>query len=61
MDSSLFFGGSVLAAVLAGSVSLFAPCIFVEGAPFSYGRLSERKLRRELERRPGPHVSSTDG
>lgn len=26
MDSSLFFGGSVVAAVVAGSVSLFAPC-----------------------------------
>jgi len=26
MDSSLFFGGSVVAAVVAGSVALFAPC-----------------------------------
>lgn len=26
MDTSLFFGGSVVAAVIAGSVSLFAPC-----------------------------------
>lgn len=26
MDSGLFFGGSVVAAVVAGSVSLFAPC-----------------------------------
>lgn len=26
MDSSLFFGGSVVAALIAGSVSLFAPC-----------------------------------
>lgn len=26
MDSSLFFGGSVVAAMVAGSVSLFAPC-----------------------------------
>lgn len=26
MDSGLFFGGSVVAAVIAGSVSLFAPC-----------------------------------
>ncbi|MGI9020887.1 MAG: cytochrome c biogenesis CcdA family protein [Solirubrobacterales bacterium] len=26
MDSSLFFGGSVVAAAVAGSVSLFAPC-----------------------------------
>jgi len=33
-----------------GSI-LFAPGVFVAGEPFSYGRLSERKLRRELERR----------
>lgn len=26
MDSSVFFGGSVVAAVIAGSVALFAPC-----------------------------------
>ena len=26
MDTSLFFGGSVLAAVVAGSIALFAPC-----------------------------------
>lgn len=26
MDTSLFFGGSVVAAMVAGSVSLFAPC-----------------------------------
>jgi glutaredoxin len=31
---------------------LFAPGVFIDGAPFSYGRLSERKLRRQLERRP---------
>lgn len=30
---------------------LFAPGIFVDGEPFSYGRPSERKLRRALERR----------
>lgn len=30
---------------------LFPPGVFVDGEPFSYGRLSERKLRRELERR----------
>ncbi len=29
---------------------LFPPGIFLDGQPFSYGRLSERKLRRELER-----------
>ena len=26
MDSSLFFGGSIIAAVVAGSLALFAPC-----------------------------------
>lgn len=30
---------------------LFAPGILLDGELFSYGRLSERKLRRELERR----------
>ena len=45
LDSS---EGRELAA--AGGI-LFAPGIFLDGAPFSYGRLSERKLRRELERR----------
>ena len=32
---------------------LFPPGIFVDGDPFSYGRPSERRLRRELERRIG--------
>lgn len=32
---------------------LFPPGIFLDGKPFSYGRLSEKKLRRELERRMG--------
>jgi Glutaredoxin-like domain (DUF836) len=32
---------------------LFPPGILVDGEPFSYGRLSERKLRRELDRRLG--------
>jgi len=30
---------------------LFPPGVFLDGAPFSYGRLSERRLRRELRRR----------
>jgi|SRR5450755_1677787 hypothetical protein len=30
---------------------LFPPGILIDGEPFSYGRLSERKLRRELDRR----------
>ncbi len=32
---------------------LFPPGILIDGEPFSYGRLSERKLRRELDRRSG--------
>ncbi len=32
---------------------LFPPGIFLDGEPFSYGRPSERRLRRELERRLG--------
>ena len=30
---------------------LFPPGVLLDGEPFSYGRLSERKLRRELEAR----------
>jgi glutaredoxin len=32
---------------------LFAPGLLIDGEPFSFGRLSERKLRRELKRRNG--------
>jgi glutaredoxin len=32
---------------------LFAPGVLVAGHPFSYGRLSEKKLRRHLSRRVG--------
>ncbi len=32
---------------------LFPPGVLIDGEPFSYGRLSERKLRRELDRRMG--------
>lgn len=35
----------------AGRV-LFAPGLLVDGQPFAHGRLSERKLRRALARRP---------
>jgi glutaredoxin len=34
----------------AGGI-LFPPGVFIDGEPFSYGRPSERRLRRELERR----------
>lgn len=33
---------------------VFAPGVLLDGDFFSYGRLSERKLRRELRRRAGP-------
>ena len=46
------FGFSLEGQVLAErSGVLFPPGIFLDGEPFSYGRLSERKLRRELEQR----------
>ena len=32
---------------------LFPPGFLIDGEPFSYGRLSERKLRCELDRRLG--------
>ena len=32
---------------------IFPPGIFVGGEPFSYGRPSEKKLRRELDKRAG--------
>lgn len=32
---------------------LFPPGVLIDGEPFSYGRLSERKLHRELDRRLG--------
>jgi glutaredoxin len=32
---------------------LFPPCLLIDGEPFSYGRPSERKLRRELNWRLG--------
>jgi glutaredoxin len=35
---------------------LFAPGVLVDGRPFGYGRLSERRLRRALGRlAPEPH------
>ena len=43
--------GQRLAAV---SGMAFPPALLLDGQPFSYGRLSERKLRRELARQvPG--------
>ena len=35
---------------------VFAPGVLVDGRPFGYGRLSERRLRRALSRMaPEPH------
>ncbi len=31
---------------------MFAPGVLLDGKPFSYGRLSERKLRKALEQKP---------
>lgn len=33
---------------------LFAPGVLVDGEPFSFGRLSERRLRRRLDRHRQP-------
>jgi Glutaredoxin-like domain (DUF836) len=38
-------------ALAADGGILFPPGVFLDGEPFSYGRVSERKLRRELDRR----------
>lgn len=38
----------------AGTGILFPPGILIDGQPFSYGRPSAKKLRRELERRCAP-------
>ncbi|MGI8439766.1 MAG: glutaredoxin family protein [Thermoleophilaceae bacterium] len=32
---------------------LFPPGLLLDGRPYSYGRVSERKLRRELDKRLG--------
>jgi hypothetical protein len=39
-------------ALAARAGVLFAPGVLVDGRPFGYGRLSERRLRRTLERMP---------
>ena len=46
MDSSIFFGGSVVAAVVAGSISLFAPCCISVMLPsyFATAFQNRRKL-----------------
>ena len=37
---------------------MFPPGIFLDDQPFSYGRLSEKKLRRELDRRVSPSLDT---
>ena len=49
--STLDLGSPEGEALAVRSGLLFPPGIFLEGELFSYGRLSERKLRREIERR----------
>jgi len=41
-----------------GAGMLFAPGILLDGAPYAFGRLSERALRRTLSRTPAttPHT-----
>ena len=41
-------------ALAIASGMVFPPAILIDGAPFSYGPLSERRLRRELARRRAP-------
>ena len=38
-------------AIATSAGVLFAPGVLVDGRPFSFGRLSERKLLRALEKR----------
>ena len=40
-------------AIATGAGILFPPGLILDGEPFSYGRVSERKLREELVRRLG--------
>jgi glutaredoxin len=40
---------------------MFAPGVLVDGQPFSYGRLSERKLRRLLDRRTTSSPAAQQG
>lgn len=43
------------AAQAAEAGILFPPGVLIDGEPFSYGRLSERKLRRHLARQTAVH------
>jgi len=45
--------------VAADAGVMFAPGILLDGAPFGYGRLSERRLRRALIARTRQPTSTT--
>src|SRR6516164_6202321 len=45
MDSSLFFGGSIIAAVVAGSLALFAPCCISFMLPAYFASSFQNRLR----------------
>ena len=45
-------------ALAAGEGVFFAPGVLLDDALFSHGRLSEKKLRRTLERRRGPRSAT---
>lgn len=48
--------------LVKGAGVMFAPGVLVDGRPFSYGRLSERKLRRRLgKKRPLSRHESEPG
>lgn len=50
VDTVDFFSARGLDLATNGNI-LFPPGIFLDGQPFSYGRASEGKLRREIESR----------
>ena len=45
MDSSIFFGGSVIAAVVAGALALFAPCCISFMMPAYFASSFQNRLR----------------
>ena len=45
MDSSIFFGGSVIAAVVAGALALFAPCCISFMLPAYFASSFQNRLR----------------
>lgn len=48
-------------ALAADSGIIFAPGVFIDGETFSYGRLSERRLRKGLDRRLRSARQAVDG